>query len=93
MGPWCSGLGWGNWAHMGGFAGLGIIGPFLGVAFIAVAAAALALGAVWLGHRASRSPLKDSRQERVPLEVARQRLAAGEITAAEFEEIRDRLRT
>ena len=93
MGPWCGGLGWANWTHMGRWASLGIVGPFLGAAFIAAAAGFLALGAVWLGRRVSRPPVEDSRRERVPLDVARQRLAAGEITAAEFEEIQDRLRT
>lgn len=85
MGVSCGGLGWG---------GMGVIGPILGLAGFIGVLGLLGLGIVWAirqlarGETATRSPGPGGE----PLEIARRRLAAGEITTEEFEEIRDRLR-
>jgi uncharacterized membrane protein len=79
MGMCWNGFGWG---------GMGAVGPILLVFFISVLVV-LGLGTTWL-VRQFRQPTV-SRTESAPLEIARRRLAAGEITVAEFEEIRNRL--
>jgi uncharacterized membrane protein len=78
---------------MGGWGSAGWIGGALGLALVVGALGVLALGAIWLGRRTQpqRASLGESRSE--PLNLARRRLAAGEITPAEFEEIRKRLET
>ncbi len=48
-------------------------------------------GAGWLLHRSGNLPTLGGGTD--PLEIARRRLAAGEITVEEFEEIRERLRS
>ena len=52
-------------------------------------------GAGWLLHRSGNLPSLGANLGggTDPLEIARRRLAAGEITVAEFEEIRERLRS
>jgi uncharacterized membrane protein len=50
---------------------------------------------VWVIRQIGRGETATNRAPRPtgePLEIARRRLAAGEITTEEFEEIRDRLR-
>jgi putative membrane protein len=85
MGVCYGGLGWG---------GMGLIGPILSVVLFAGVLGVLGLGAVWAirqlgrGERATSPP----RPGGEPLEIAQRRLAAGEITTEEFEEIRERLR-
>lgn len=83
---WCwNGLSWGGWGSMGG------IGMILNLVFFVGVLAVLGLGTVWLGRQIRRPAA--SRAGSDPLEIARRRLAAGEITIAEFEEIRDRLQS
>ena len=83
---WCwNGFGWGGWGGLGG------VGPILSLVFFAGVLALLGLGTVWL-VRQIRQPTA-SRAGSDPLDIARRRLAAGEITIAEFEEIRDRLQS
>jgi len=89
MGWCCSGLGWGGW---GAWGGLGLIGLILNLVLFVGVLAVLGGGTVWLVRRLSRgAPAPKAGTD--PLEIARRRLAAGEITLAEFEEIRDRLRS
>ena len=87
MGFCCNGFGWGGWEAWGG---LGTVGLILNVVFFAGVLAVLGLGTVWLVRQLSRRPAA-SGAGGDPLEIARRRLVAGEITVAEFEEIRDRL--
>lgn len=84
MGGCCGGFGWGGWG------GLGTVGLVLNLVFFVGMLAVLGVGTIWLVRRLGRKPLAPA-AEVDPLEVARRRLAAGEITVAEFEEIRDRL--
>ena len=87
MGFCCNGFGWGGWGTWGG---LGTIGLILNLVFFVGVLAVLGVGTVWLARRLGRRPLAPAAGVD-PLEIARRRLAAGEITVAEFEEIRDRL--
>jgi uncharacterized membrane protein len=69
----------------GGWLGLLVsLGLFLGTLL------PLGLAAIWLARQLQRGTTPSAAPE--ALEIARQRLAAGEITVPEFEEIRDRLR-
>lgn len=88
MGVCCGGLGWGGWG------GMGLIGPILNLVFFAGVLGVLGLGAVWVIRRLGRGETVRSSLHPggEPLEIARRRLAAGEITTEEFEEIRGRLR-
>jgi len=80
---WNGGWGWGPWGST-----LGIVGLILNLLlFLAL----LGLGIAWLVRRLGHAPAGSAGPD--PLEIARRRLAAGEITAAEFEEIRSRLRS
>jgi len=89
MGWGCSGLGWGGW---GAWGGLGLVGLILNGVLVLGLLAILGGGTVWLVRRLGRGgPVPEARTD--PLEIARRRLAAGEITLAEFEEIKDRLRS
>jgi len=88
MGFCCNGFGWGNWGDMGG---LGTIGLTLNLVFVVGALALLVVAAIWLARRLGRQP-RASAVEESPLEAARRRLAAGEITVGEFDEIWDRRR-
>jgi uncharacterized membrane protein len=85
MGGFCSGVGWGGWG------GMGVVGAILSLVFLVGSLGFLGLGATWLvrqlGHRPARSEA-----QRDPLEIARKRLAAGEITVEEYDLIRGRLR-
>lgn len=90
MGITCGGLG--GWGHMGGWTGVGWIGPLFGAAFLVGIFALVTLGAVWVARRAGPERSSGSGLREDPLDLARRRLAAGEIDATEFEEIRDRLR-
>jgi uncharacterized membrane protein len=68
------------------------VGLILNVVFFAGLLALLGLGTVWLVRQMRRrSPAPAAGLD--PLEIVRRRLAAGEITVAEFEEIRDRLQS
>lgn len=89
MGWCCSGLGWGGW---GAWGGLGLIGLILNLVLFVGVLVVLGGGTVWLVRQLSRgASARGAGMD--PLEVARRRLAAGEITLAEFEEIKDRLRS
>jgi uncharacterized membrane protein len=80
-------FGWGGWMGMGG----GWIGLLLNVALFAGVLVLLGLAATWLARQFRRAtPTGTAGSD--PLEIARRRLAAGEITIPEFEEIRNRLR-
>ena len=72
-----------------GWSGMGAVGPILHLVFFVSVLVVLGLGTTWL-VRQFRQPAV-SRTESAPLEIARRRLAAGEITIDEFEEIRNRL--
>ena len=88
MGFCCNGFGWGGWMGMGG----GWIGMILNVALFASALTLLGLAVVWFARQFRRTtPTVETAP--VPLEIARRRLAVGEITLPEFEEIRDRLQS
>lgn len=88
MGWCCNGWGWGGW---GAWGGLGTVGLILNLIFFVGLLAILGLGTAWLVRQVARKPAGPGGPD--PLEIARRRLAAGEITLAEFEEIRDRLRS
>ena len=81
---WCMrGFGW------GGMRGGGMI--LGGLLFVGVLVL-LALAGVWLVRQLRHRPTAQQAM-RDPLETARQRLAGGEITTAEFDEIRTRLQS
>lgn len=83
---WCwNYFGWGSWS------GMGSVSLILNLVFFVGMLALLGLGTAWL-VRQLRQPTT-LRAGNDPLEIARRRLAAGEITIAEFEEIRDRLQS
>jgi uncharacterized membrane protein len=71
--------------------GGGWIGLILNLVLFAGILVLLGLAAAWL-TRQFRRATPTGTPGGDPLEIARRRLAAGEITAPEFEEIRDRLR-
>ncbi len=85
MGFCGNGFGWGAWG------GLGTIGLVLNLILFAALLIVLGLGTAWLVRQVVRKPAGLGGPD--PLEIARRRLAAGEITLADFEEIRDRLRS
>jgi uncharacterized membrane protein len=87
MGFCCNGFGWGSWMGWG----RGWVGLTLNLVFFAGVLVVLGFGAAWLARQLRGRPLAVG-GETDPLEIVRQRLAAGEITIEEFEEIRDRLR-
>jgi uncharacterized membrane protein len=83
----CHGLfGWGGWMGLGG----GWIGLILNAVLFIGVLVLLGLAAVWFARQFRRATPAATTSD--PLEIARRRLAAGEITIPEFEEIRDRLR-
>ena len=71
--------------------GLGTLGMVLGIALFLGLGLIVVLGAVLLVRRFSRQPVSPRAGED-PLEIARRRLAAGEITVADFEQLRKTLR-
>jgi uncharacterized membrane protein len=74
--------------------GGGWIGMILGVVLFAGVLALLVLAVVWFARQFRRTtPTTETSRDPNPLEIARRRLASGEITAPEFEEIRNRLQT
>ena len=81
MGFGCNGMGmgWGGW-------GGGILGWIVPLLFWGVLLVGLAIGIIWLARRFGRASSTET-----PLDAARRRLALGEITAAEFDEIAQRL--
>ncbi len=85
-GWWTGWWGWGPWGNTLGLVGL-ILNLLLFLGFLAL----LGMGIAWLARRLGRPAAGSSGPD--PLEIARRRLASGEITLAEFEEIRDRLRS
>jgi len=98
MGFCANNLGWGgwgrmgSWGHMGGLTGLGWLGSLFGLTVVVGLVALFIVGAIWLARRAGQQPATMPQSGQEPLAIARRRLAAGEITPAEFEELRDRLR-
>lgn len=68
------------WGGCGRGTGTGLLGSLM-----------LLGGAGWLLHRSGNLPTLGGGDD--PLEIARRRLAAGEITVAEFEEIRERVQS
>ena len=90
MGFCYNGFGWGGLMPWGGTWG----GLILNLVFFVGVLAVLGVGTIWMVRRLGRRPLDPVPGEGTdPLEIARRRLAAGEITVAEFEEIRDRLQS
>jgi uncharacterized membrane protein len=80
--------GWGAW---GGLSVLGVIlGGVLWIALLAL----VVVAAIWLIRRSIRSPatVRSAAGGETPLEVAQRRLAAGELTVSEFDEIQQRLK-
>ena len=87
MGLGCNGLGWGHGMGWGG----GWAGMILGLALLAGMLVVVGLGAAWAIRHGRRGRAGGSVAAN-PLEIARRRLAAGEITVEEFERIRQVLR-
>ena len=87
MGFCCRGFGWGGWMGWGG----GWIGLLLNLALFAGVLILLGLAAAWIARQFRRTTATTDLASD-PLEIARRRLAAGEITVAEFEDIQNRLR-
>ena len=87
----CCGRMWG----LGGGSILGVVGSLVGLFFILGLLALVVLAAIWLLRRTpvSSSISSDgSTGGGDPLDVARRRLAAGDLTVGEFERIREELR-
>jgi len=77
---WCCG-GWGGWGAWGsGWGILGILGLVLNLHLFLGLLALLGLGIAWLVRQMGRRPAAPGGPD--PLEIARRRLAAGEITLA-----------
>jgi uncharacterized membrane protein len=88
MGFCCNGFGWGGMGHWGG---MGTTGWILGLVLTVGLLAILGLAIAWLLRQFRWQPaLAAVRSD--PLETARRRLAVGEITVAQFEAMRERLR-
>jgi uncharacterized membrane protein len=86
MGYCWNGMGWGGWT------GMGAIGFILGAVLWAAVLALLAVMAIWLVRRLNRPSQQGSAAGETTLDAARRRLAKGEITLGEFDEIVHRLR-
>jgi uncharacterized membrane protein len=71
--------------------GLGWLGPLFSLALFVGALALLVVGAVWLARRIRPQPAAAGAPRSKPLDLARRRLASGEITLEEFQEIRQHL--
>jgi uncharacterized membrane protein len=73
---------------------MGTIGMIVNAVVLIGGLALLGLAIVWLVRQINRRPASAVPMASAdPLEIARRRLASGEITIAEFEEIRDRLQS
>lgn len=83
--------GWSGWGHMGGWGGLGWLGPVFGLVLLAGVIGLLVVGALWLARSAGQRPATALATRSEPLAIAQRRLAAGDITAREFEELREQL--
>ena len=85
MGFFCNDLGWG----LGGWGSLGVLGLILNAVFFIGLVVLAVVGVRWVVRQfASRG----SASAPDALEIARRRLAVGDIGVTEFEEIRERLR-
>jgi len=80
------GYGW----HGMGWGGLGLIGSFIGVLLWLGVLAVLVAGIAWLVQRSGRRSGPVRAQE-TPLSEVKRRLASGEITTGEYDEIVQRL--
>ena len=80
-----------GWGHMGARGGMGIIGPILGLLFFIALLVLLAFAIRWLvRHSSARTSAGASNDA---LDIAKRRLAAGEISIEQFEEIQKRIQT
>jgi uncharacterized membrane protein len=94
------GHGWGRgggymWGGGGGGGILGIVGSLLGLLFVLGLLALVVLAAVWLLRRSparASGTISGQRDTGEPLDAARRRLAAGEITLEQYDRIREELR-
>lgn len=84
MGFGCNRVGWGGW-------GGGMLGWIVPLLFWGVLVVGLVIGILWLVRLLRRAPSAMTSTE-TPLDAARRRLALGEITIGEFDEIAQRLR-
>jgi uncharacterized membrane protein len=75
---------------MGGWTGVGWLGPLFGLSLFVGLIGLLVIGTVWLVRRTTQQPIMTQAGQN-PVEIARRRLAAGEITPDEFEDLRQRL--
>jgi uncharacterized membrane protein len=73
---------------------MGLIGSILGLAVFIGVLGLLGLGIVWAIRQLAQggAAMRPAQSAGEALDIARRRLAAGEITTEEFEEIRERLR-
>lgn len=76
-------FGWGHWG------GMGIIAPILGLVIFIAFLVLLVFGIRWLARQSA--PRSSSTGSTDALDIARRRLAAGEISIQQFEDIRSRL--
>ena len=83
---WC----WGSFGWGGAWGGMNTFGLILGLVSFAGLVAVLGVGTTWAVRRVRAQDAPDGTRAD-PLAVARRRLSAGEITPAEYDEIRDRL--
>lgn len=89
-----------GWGHGGGYmwglgGGGGIVGSLLGLLFFLGLLAVLALAAIWLLRRTpatTSTTLNGQTGVGDPLNLARRRLAAGDVTLEEYYRIREELR-
>lgn len=88
MGWGCPGCGLG-----GSWGSIGLLGMLPGLLIFFGILALLVIATIWFlrRFRYSRISTETSDDRSDPLQIAKQRLAAGEITTAAYEEIRDRI--
>jgi uncharacterized membrane protein len=70
-----------------------IVAAILGLLFILALVALVIVGIVLLVRSAARRQTMGTRGQADPLDIARRRLASGEITPEQFEEIRKRVQS
>ena len=82
-------MGWGcpGYGMSGGWGGVGLLGMLPGHLIFGGILAILVIATIWLLRRFRFSRI-NSTTTGDPLQIVKQRLAAGEITTAEYEEIR-----